>query len=82
MARGYRFTVVGNYPFPLDMLRYDGCYPASTEDATAISASIRGERDEGMGFPRGHSVTLYSNRAPTEGRWQSFLWHVVKTERT
>lgn len=65
-VRTFRFTVDGDYTFPLDMLRYDGCWPASSEDAVAMER--KGPR----------TVTLISHfNPPTEARWRSFGWHVV-----
>ena len=32
-----RFTAVGCGPFPMDMLRYDGCYPLRSEDVVTLS---------------------------------------------
>jgi hypothetical protein len=61
------FTVSGRGAFPLDMLRYDSCWPNSEADTSAI--------DE----PRERrKVTLrtYSNYSPTIDRWESFGWRV------
>lgn len=67
------FTVQGNTRFPVDMLRYDGCFPATSEDASALNASIDDD-------PQVRSVTLYKvwerDWQPTRGRWQSFGWTV------
>lgn len=68
------FTVIGSLPFPIDMLRYDACWPARTEDALAILAS----QDPMSG---GVSVQLYSAaNCPTPGRWNSFGWTIVKLD--
>ena len=71
----YSFTVVGNLSFPTDMLRHDACFPANSDAAAEIEASIRrvpGER-------RNYSVQLLSvgEAPPTSARWASFNWHVV-----
>lgn len=65
------FVVKGSLPFPMDMLRYDACWPARTEDALAIVASM-----DPMSGPV--EVTLYgvSPYGFTAGRWQSFGWTV------
>ena len=69
-----KIVVVGRGPFPLDMLRYDQCCPATSEDAGAIhySGLDRASRDKRV-------VTLNSMRrvAPTFGRWESFGWTVI-----
>jgi hypothetical protein len=69
------FTVEGQYPFPIDMLRYDSAYPATSDDAVQISAALRGLRrgDE----KRTRTVTLRSFRQPTAARWESFGWKVT-----
>lgn len=74
-----RFTVKGiNTPFPIDMLRFDECYPASVQDSTKIANSF--------GFRHGRRVrwelTLMSGRdtVPTVERWLSFAVEVVHEE--
>lgn len=71
-----KFTVKGqNTPFPLDMLRFDECWPASVEDSTTMANSF--------GFRHGRRVrwqlTLISPRqeSPTVDRWQSFAIEVI-----
>ena len=70
-----RFKVRGNTTFPTDMLRYDGCYPASERDSATIDAANR--REDGPFIveleSKQESVVRYG---PTEGRWQSFLWKI------
>lgn len=68
MAKNWcKFTVEGRGYFPLDMLRYDACYPATSEDATNLAAKDF------------RKVTLISTiiAEPTAGRWQSFGWQVT-----
>lgn len=76
----YAFTVRGVYRFPLDMLRYDGCYPATTDAVEAIQASLSGDIKYVDGHRVMHKVKLISNLPPTEGRWASFSWYVIDTE--
>lgn len=71
-----KFTVKGNNtPFPIDMLRFDECWPASVQDSTKISNSF--------GFRHGRRVRweleLLTARdtAPTEDRWLSFAVEIV-----
>ena len=63
------FTVHGRGPFPLDMLRYDGAWPYSTQDAVEIGESF----DISNGY-KSWEVKLCTNQnmSPTEGRWASF----------
>jgi len=58
----YEFYVTGSGEFPTDMLRYDGCWPATTDDAIKLSSKNR------------RTIKLLSYREPTLGRWQSFVW--------
>lgn len=72
----HEFTVRSRFPFPVDMLRYDACYPKGSDDAHAILRSI-----EVQGTPDIHSVTLVAIKdrrqwEPTVERWRSFLWSV------
>lgn len=65
-----KFTVEGSKDFPFDMLRYDACYPATSEDAIKLAA-----RDS-------RKITLISTiiAEPTAGRWNSFGWVVIDKE--
>jgi hypothetical protein len=82
-----KFKVTGNGHFPIDMLRYDHCYPVGSR---SIEAMMRGNK-----IPAKHSVelamevtTTKSNAtrlveeklAPTVGRWNSFSWEVSNVE--
>lgn len=61
------FTVTGSGQFPMDMLRYDNCWPYTSEDA--VNMTEHGRRSI-------HLVTRYRG-APTAGRWASFAWKCV-----
>ena len=67
----YKYEVTGNGIFPWDMLRYDCCWPASSEDAFNLEKPTDPEKRV---KPR--TVRMSSIQAPTEGRWTSFLWRV------
>ena len=76
------FSVNGSGYFPLDMLRYDACYPKGSDDVSRILASVDRElaRPDGRREPiwlvhRGNERTWQ----PTFGRWSSFLWGVSTT---
>lgn len=74
------FTVEGSTAFPIDMLRYDHCYPASESDSVQIASSLLPER---MVEPRSRRITLRQwryerNRPPAVARWQSYRWRVVE----
>jgi len=66
-----RFTVKGTGAFPIDMLRYDACWPDHAADAIAIQDTYhRRERQQNRRF----TVTLcgVGQGAPTVARWESF----------
>lgn len=66
--------VVGKGTFPIDMLRYDSCRPATELDSGKI-ARMREER----------TITLlrYTDEmdSPTTERWMSFGWSVIYYEK-
>lgn len=66
-----RFEVTGRGAFPMDMLRYDACYPASEADAGVLQRVTTGRSREEA------TVALVSLRAPTQERWASFGWRVT-----
>jgi hypothetical protein len=74
----YAFHVIGSSEFPIDMLRYDSCYPADTESALAIQRSLNAE----TGFTEPCSAKLIGQMrfGPTVKRWESFGYRVVDSE--
>ena len=64
----YEFTVIGKLAFPMDMLRYDSCWPVNGDSVANMSAESRGLK----------IVTLRSLHEPTDARWSSFLWTVQR----
>lgn len=82
------FTVEGRGDFPLDMLRYDQCWPADSAAVTAIETTYGSELERhgstvaqqpGLRRIRLRKVSG-SGIGPTEGRWNSFGWRVVETD--
>lgn len=78
-----RFKVRGPGRLPVDMLRYDCCWPDTGEDAALIEAKAdplasREERQRVQGKVQERGITLasYSEHAPCVGRWESFGWSV------
>ena len=64
------FTVAGKGTFPLDMLRYDQCWPKAPKDADEI-------KSEGESFRSARTVTLQSWKGEaTAARWSSYGWEV------
>jgi hypothetical protein len=74
----YEFTAHGKYPFPLDMLRYDGCYPLQPGDVSKMQEAIVGPPALGQFRDRPilHIRLVSYLHAPTEDRWRSFGWFV------
>lgn len=71
------FTVKGTGPFPIDMLRYDGCWPYSSDDCSAVSNSLAMMYEEFS--PEGRvarKITLTGYTEPTKERWKTFMWPV------
>lgn len=82
-----RFEVVGRGAFPLDMLRHDCVFPAGPEDAASIGFALdhQARRDHRIRNGQGATFRIQLIRyhsqhywEPTEGRWLSFGWSVVK----
>ena len=76
------FTVEGDRPFPVDMLRYDHCYPAHEADSAEITNSHRPATIK----PKMRKVNLRQwrferGRLPQIGRWESFGWRVIDLGR-
>jgi hypothetical protein len=67
-----RFAVVGKGTFPLDMLRYDKCCPATEPDTYTIGR-ISGERKVDL-----ERFSREPRRGPSFARWESFGWKVVE----
>lgn len=88
MAQLYRhlFKVTSRHPlsrvFPLDMLRYDHCIPATSEDVTKIIDTLEGYT-ELKDLTEGDEITIELSAywekpyTPTAERWKSFGWQVV-----
>jgi len=70
-AKWYTFEVKptrGLLSFPLDMLRYDCCYPLSECDASCLRFATEGVIETPV------IIALTGHRVPTFQRWLSFGW--------
>lgn len=65
-----RIRVTGRGEFPMDMLRRDCAWPASTEDACKILDSEK----------RTVELVAQSRRFVTRERWASFGWKVTELD--
>lgn len=83
MMYRYEFEVTGRYPFPTDMLRYDGAFPLGPGDVSKMQEGIVGPhvtetyRDRPMLVIR---LVSYL-KEPTVDRWRSFGWGCELIER-
>lgn len=77
-----RFTVEGRGQFPVDMLRYDACWPDSSEDVFALTVE-RGDIEEFTTTRKIHlrKWATSAKELPTKGRWASFGWRVTDAGR-
>ena len=75
MLHTHRAKVVGSGPFPVDMLRYDKCYPDTERDATAIVHSVKilplEDRPTSVDVVQQH-LSVRPNWTPE--RWATFGW--------
>jgi hypothetical protein len=76
-ARCSTFIVSGFGEFPFDMLRYDGAYPASEQDAGKLSNYCQAMRENRQTERFAIELRTCHDTAPTERRWESFLWKVT-----
>jgi hypothetical protein len=78
--KGFRFQVIPVHTydrFPIDMLRYDSCWPETEQDSVEISATLFRWSDP-LHQRTGTPVNLYSaHTPPTPERWETFGWRVV-----
>lgn len=77
--RRFKVRMRQRFEFPVDMLRYDGCWPASEEQSVRMATAIRSATDWVEIYVADNKTTieLATYGAPTEGRWLSFGWEVV-----
>ena len=64
--------VWGSGDFPMDMLRYDNCIPASSTGAASMAYRSKAERTVQL-----EMFISESANGPTEERWKSFGWTVI-----
>ena len=73
------FTMEGYDAFPLDMLRYDACWPMSQDGIAELHASLdMRERAERRKAQKPFKVTLNTIGHVTTARWSTFGWRMSK----
>lgn len=66
--------------FPIDMLRYDNCWPAAVEDSNKLYRNLRDKKRTTF---RVNVRAVSQNKAHwTKDRWSSFGVRVIKTKCT
>ncbi len=77
-SRAYmtEFEVSGRGPFPIDMLRYDGCHPARPDDVLTMHDTFDHGDTLSERVVRLRHVGVTKGWIPDTGRWQSFGWPV------
>jgi hypothetical protein len=76
------FEVVGTrVSFPLDMLRYDACFPSTQSDVSTIDSTFDPAiRIEARAANKEFKVLLehrgFKGWFPSSSRWESFGWRV------
>ena len=75
--RTIQFTVEGRGAFPVDMLRYDSCWPAGPDDADRIGYAPDADRRT-VTLKRVTDASKHAmHLVVTADRWRSFGWAVV-----
>jgi hypothetical protein len=67
------FTVTGGGAFPIDMLRYDRCFP---RDSYAVENMMVGHGVRSVELVSYIPSDFRPDSVPTKGRWENFLWRV------
>ena len=70
------FTVSGEREFPIDMLRYDDCKPATERDSIAICGTFSQRMPLGLTTVELRRSVEIKAAVPTDGRWRSYGWVV------
>ncbi len=72
MTHTHKIRVTTVHAFPLDMLRYDSCWPESDQDALAIAKSLEKYPDEACSVTVCRHSTSKRDLGWTDARWESF----------
>ena len=76
----HKFKVRGQRAFPIDMLRYDRCWPATRQDSRQIERFVKQEGDA-TGCVGLLSVSEESHWRPASDRWRTFGWPMLEHTR-
>jgi hypothetical protein len=67
------YIVEGSGAFPIDMLRYDCCWPSDLQSVESVSMNL----EWGEPYFKTRRVQISSTEYPTPDRWRSFCWPIV-----
>ena len=73
-----RYSVKGNFRFPIDMLRYDESYPASERDAARIERLREPQVTSNESEINLERIVGDPDQQPCNDRWKSFGWTVAE----
>ncbi len=73
-------TVEGTGAFPFDMLRYDSCVPRYESEIHLLTMTVRDEEYTKLRQIHLQRFASSPTVGPTQARWTSFLWKVVRWE--
>ena len=65
--------------FPIDMLRYDECFPSNRESSYAIELTFDIDHNNVILIELTHYDSVKSWR-PTKAKWEAYSWLVVEYE--
>jgi hypothetical protein len=66
----YKYRVCGNCKFPIDMLRYDSCWPSTSADAFVIALQFELPQQP-------QQIGITGIQPPTVARWESLGWRLL-----
>jgi hypothetical protein len=73
-----RWEVEGSMSFPVDMLRYDSCFPFSETESYKIIKCMEGNNRGPVRVIVHRYRSSGMSKEPNAQRWQSFGWKIVE----
>lgn len=75
----YKCTVKGKGYFPVDMLRYDQCWPTNEDDVMNIVTTFCPNLTQDD-LERSYEVSVCTFGGFNKRRWRSFGWIIIDSE--
>lgn len=79
MKKSITYAVRGHWPFPTDMLRHDGSWPATDADRDLIE-KLSEDHTKDRSYFEDVEIALRGFTKPNTARWESFGWAVPSDE--